>query len=366
METIVRQRDFSKALSAASRFVSSRAQLPILSNIALKVTSTKMLILATNLEISLAREIGAKTIKKGELAIPARVITELVSNLKEETITLKSDKENLKITTEDFKGDVVGLNLSDFPSIPLKIGKKGVSLSYSDFIVALNKVLFAVSRDDTRANLTGVLMIFDTSGLTMVASDGFRLSYNQIKLKHTLKEKVIIPKSILSELVRFGEEDREEKIEIKIDKQNNQVIFSYQNMTLASRLIEGEFPDFDRIVPRSSTTQVSLSRVELLDAIKLSSVMARESANVVNLSVDKDLVRVEAKSSKSGTQEVKVAAKVEGGEIQIAYNYRFIEELLSYLNGQEVVIEFTQSNAPGVFKVPGEKDFFHLIMPVKS
>lgn len=366
METTVRQQEFSRGLNIASRFVSTRAQLPILSNIAMRATKTKLTIMATNLEISISSEIGAKTATEGEIAIPSRVLTDLVGNIKNETINLSSSKEKLNIKTDDVKSNLVGLNLSDFPLIPQSISARAISVVYEDFVDSLNRVMFAVSRDETRSNLTGVLFNFDTSGLTLVASDGFRLSFEKMKLKHDLKEKIIVPKNILLEIVKLGSGLVEKEIKLEIDKDNSQIIFSLAGSILSSRLIEGNFPDFESIVPKSHTTLVSVDRNELLDAVKLTAIIARDSANVIKLVVEENKLNLQAESSRSGSQEVVVPANIEGNGLEISYNYRFVEELLSLLSSKEVEIEFTNSNAPGVFKVPQNKNFFHLIMPVKS
>lgn len=366
MKTSVRQLEFSRSLNIANRFVSTRAQLPILTNIAMKVDKTKLTIMATNLEISISSQIGAKTTEEGEIAIPARTITDLISNIKSETIALESEKEKLSIKTDELKSNLVGLNLSDFPPIPQQIPSNAVPVVYEDFVNSLTRVMFAVSRDETRSNLTGVLFNFDTSGLTLVSSDGFRLSFEKMKLTHSLDGKIIVPKNILLEMVKFGSSIVEKEIKFALDKENSQIIFSIGGSILSSRLIEGNFPDFDKIVPKSHTTLVNVDKSEFLDAVKLTAIIARDSANVVKLVIGDNKLTLQAESSRSGNQEVTVPAKVEGTNLEISYNYRFLEEPLSLLNSKEIEIEFTGSNAPGVIKMPGNKDFFHLIMPVKS
>ena len=371
MNLQVLQENLSSALSITSRFASTRAQLPVLSNILLSTKRNKLLVSATNLEISISMSVGAKIKKEGEITIPARVITDLITNLQPGSVNLKTDKERLLITSQNFSGDVSGMNASDFPSVPQSIGKNITNIPKDEFISALSQVLFAVSSDETRPVLTGVLFLLRKNNFILVATDGFRLSQKSLKTKLNLKSNnLILPKNVLSELVRLSGE--EEEIKFVFKEGESQVVFSIANSVLASRIIEGEFPDYERIIPKRSTFKVFLDKEELLRAVKLSSVFARDSANVVKIKLGRDNLLLSAESSQSGSQETQVDAKIEGdikgkdGGLTIALNYRFLEDFLSTVEGDEVSIELTDANSPGVFKDTKDPDFLHLIMPVRT
>jgi DNA polymerase-3 subunit beta len=367
------QENLSKALNIASRFTSVKAQLPVLSNILLSAKKNKLLISSTNLETSISLSIGAKVEKEGELTVPARVITDLVSNLASGSVTLEAKKEQLKISAQEFSSSVIGMNPADFPSVPRGVGKNPLNLSQKDFIDALDYVLFATSIDETRPVLTGVLLIFKEGKLVLVATDGFRLSQKKMGIRGIKElQKIIIPKTVLAELGRLATD--EERIKYSLRKEDNQVVFEISDTVLSSRIIEGEFPDFEKIIPKDSEIKVNLDREELLRAVKLASVFARDSANVVKVAVKKDSVVLSAESSQAGTQKTQVDAKIESSLTKtlntkegfgIAFNYRFLEDFLNAVKGEEVQIELSSSNAPGIFTDPKDRDFLHLIMPVR-
>jgi DNA polymerase III subunit beta len=365
MNVQVLQENFVKALTVAVRFSSSKAQLPILSNLHLLAKANKLIISATNLETSICLPLGAKVTKEGEIAVPAKTLYDLISNLNPGQLELVAEKEQLKISSANFSSQVLGVNATDFPDVPKKIAKADFSIEGSVINEALEKTLFAVSTDETRPILTGVLFVFEKSGLLMVGTDGFRLSYKKtdFKIGGEVKQ-FVLPRNILLEVSKVSETD--EPIAVQFDETNNQVLFGTGGGVLSSRILEGKFPNYESIIPKSSAILVNVNREDFLKAIKLGAVFARDSANALKLTLEKGFVKVSAESSKSGTQEGRVEAKVEGGTLEIVYNYRFLEEFLQSVEGESVEIAFNDNASPGVFKDPQDPSYFHLIMPVKS
>jgi DNA polymerase-3 subunit beta len=365
MKLKVLQENLSKALINASRFTTSKAQLPILGNIKLEAKKTKLIISATNLEMSVSISIGAQIEKDGEIAVPSKIITEIINNLQSGTISLAAEKEQLKISANSFSSNVSGMNTSDLPLIPQKLNEKvSISLPKENFIDALSQVLFATSIDETRPILTGVLMIFKGKDLIMVGTDGFRLSQKKIKLEQSYKiNNIVLPKGIMGELVKTSSE--KENILFESKKEENQVIVSIDDTILSTRVLEGEFPDYEKIIPKSSTIKINVDKEEFQRAVKLASVFARDSANIVKIEVGKDSLTLSAESQSSGSQKTKIDAKVDGEGLEIAFNYRFLEEFTHYIKGEEIQMEFSNSNAPGFFLDPKDGEFLHLIMPVK-
>lgn len=369
MKLQVLQENFSKALSLASRFASTKAQLPVLENILLSTEKTKLLVSSTNLETSVSISIGAKIEKEGKITIPARTISDLVSNLNSGTLSLDSEKEQLQISSSGFKSSVSGMNASDFPAVPAKIDSGSLKLPIEDFLSILSKVIYAASVDETRPVLTGILFLFEEGKITLVATDGFRLSQADLKIKGKVKqEKLILPKLSLSELARFSKQY--EEFSLFYSEKDNQVVFGFPDIVFSSRVLEGEFPDFEKIIPKSSKIKVEADKEDILKAVKLAAVFARDSANIVKLSVDKSGLLVSAESARSGSQEMKVDAKVESEEtlknaFEIAFNYRFLEDFLNAAEGESVSFEFSETTAPGVFLDSKDKNFLHLIMPVR-
>lgn len=368
MKLQVLQENLEKAVSITSRFASVKAQLPVLGNILLSAQKNKIFVSSTNLEISASVHVGAKIEEEGEVSVPAKVISELVANLPKETITLAADKEQLKVSAQGFSSTVLGMNSSDFPKIPSTVSKeKAVTLSHEELVKALGQVVFATSTDETRPILTGVLFLFGKNLLSLVATDGFRLSRKTLPVRSgsEKRESIVIPKAVLNELLRTVPEDAEVLFDLQ-DKEK-QAIFGVGDVILTSRLLEGEYPDFEKIIPKSSSVKILLDKEELLRAVKLASIFARESANIVKVKVLKDSVKISAESGQAGNQETTVEARVESGEkdFEIAFNYRFLEDFLHSVPGEEVKMEFSGASSAGIFTDTSDSTYLHLIMPVK-
>lgn len=368
MKVQILQEDLVKSLSNASRFTTNKTQLPILANVLLSTSKNKLNISATDLEISISTSIGAKVDKEGDITVPSRVLTEIVSNLKPGSIDLISEKEQVTLKSSGFSSKISGMNSSDFPEIPKNISNIYREVKGSELKNALSKVLYSVSTDETRPVLTGVLMLFGEKTI-LVATDGFRLSQKELTLttkksKDEEEDKVIIPKNVLSELIHLTDS---EDVKFSYSKKDNQVVFALENTILSSRVIEGDFPDFKKIIPKSATKKVNVDKDEFLRAVKLASVFARESANVVKINLNKDLLNIVAESSNSGSQETKVDAKVEGVEdkFTIAFNYRFLEDFINSVESDDLTIEMSEANSPVLFLDTKDTSFLHIIMPVR-
>lgn len=366
MKVKVLQENFSKALNQSSHFVNTHAQLPILGNILLQAYKTKLSILSTNLEMSLSTSIGAKVEEEGKVAIPARIVIELISNLPKGPLELTQEKEQLKVEGEGFKAIVAGMNSNDFPAIPQEFEKGDIiKLPKNELLEALSKVLFAVSSDETRPILTGVLFIIGEDGLTLVASDGFRLSQKKIPTKITHLAKVVLPKSALGELTKIA--SNSDSLSMQIKDSANQVVFGIgkEDSFLSSRIIEGDFPNFEKIIPKVTNTKIVVGKEDLLRGVKIASIFAKGEGNIIKLKVEEGSLEVQAESASVGNQKTKLDASVVGPGLEISYNWRFIEELLNVIEGEDVEISLVDVNSPGIFKDPKDSDFLHLIMPVK-
>jgi DNA polymerase III subunit beta len=369
MKLQVLQENLSKSLNIASRFSATKVQLPVLANLLFSVYKNKLTISATNLETSISLSIGAKVDEEGDITIPAKTVTELVSNLGTGTVNLETEKEHLKINTETFESMVLGMNSSDFPSVPHKIEKDTVNIPKEGLMTALGQVLYCVSSDESRPILTGVLLLVGDNSVSLVATDGFRLSRKNIPVSGLVDDfSVILPKNTLSELLRLVGES--EKVEFIYKKKDSQVLFGMTDGVLASRVIEGNFPDYEKIIPKSSSIKISLDRNDLFRAVKLAGVFARESANVVKFNIKKGGLTVHAESQRSGNQKTQIDAKIEGevdskNGFTIAFNYKFLEDFLNSVKNDDLMIGLSDPNAPGVFTDIAEKDYLHIIMPVR-
>lgn len=371
MKLAVLQENLQKAVSLSSRFISLKTQLPVLNNVLLCAKKSKLIVSSTNLETSVSTSIGAKIEQEGEIIVNGKVLNDLVTNVSSGNLEIEVSKEQIKLSSGSFKSKISGSNSSDFPKLPNSVDKKSFTLKTSDFTKALSKVLFSVSTDETRPILTGVLLFSVDSTLYLVSTDGFRLSEIRIKNETKLPSlKIIIPKAILNELTKTNEE---EYIDVFFEKENNQIIFGTSDTVFSSRIIEGEFPDYQKIIPTNSICTINIDKNEFEKAIKLASVFARDSGNIVKLRIMNNELRIMAESSNSGNQETTIEIKTEDSamqneakEINIMFNYRFIEDFLKTVEDDEIQMQISADNKASKFLDPKTKNFLHIIMPIRT
>lgn len=367
MHLTVLQDNLKSAVSLTSHFISLKAQLPILANILLKTDKSRLILSATNLETSISTSIGAKVEKEGEITVNGKVLNDLISNLSSGQIELEVLKEQIKITSGSFKSNILGSNTSDFPTLPNSLGKNSFTLKASEFQNSLIKTLFSVSTDETRPILTGVLFVFQKGEIRLVSTDGFRLTEILLKTKVEVPDlKIIVPKAILNEISKLTDS---EEIEVSFDKENNQIIFSIGETILSSRIIEGEFPDYQKIIPQASIASVAVYKQDLEKAIKLASVFSRDSGNIIKLTIKDQILIVKSESSSAGSQESEVEIKTEEEvkqEINIMFNFRFIEEFLKIVVSDEVQIQISDNNKASKFLDSKSPNLLHIIMPIKT
>ena len=372
MKLEVLQENLSKGLAIASRFVASRPQLPVLTNILfLAEKNNKLRLTATNLEIGIQYWLGAKVEESGQLTVPAKELTEFISYLSAGKLALESKKKTqLEVNSQSGKAVFSGMNAAEFPKIPVASEDKTVSLPIKSLAEAVNRCSFAAAADDTRPVLAAIYWQFTANGYRMVATDGYRLSMKDIsgvklKLNNEKEMFFLIPARSLMEVTRLV--NLEETIKVGLTKDGNQVIFLLPDWQLSSRLIEGEFPDYQKIIPQETKTKISLEREEFYQAVKIASVFARESANIVKFVLKKGQMIITANAPSMGENKTEINTKIKGPELSIAFNYRFILDFLNAIpdEEEEVILEFNDALSPGVFKIASDPSWLHIIMPVR-
>lgn len=362
MQVQVLQEDLLKILNSSIHFINIRSTLPILSNFLLETQKTKLKIKATNLEMSTVSSIGAKVEEEGSITIPAKTFYEIIANLNQGQLTLSLEKENLKIIGDNFSSTIPTIPPNDFPSIPENIDKKEkFTLSSQHLKDALSKVLFAASGDAGRPVLNGVLFLFSENNLDLVATDGFRLSKKKVNIAIKNTNHIIIPRASLQEIIRQAADD----LIFQFKNEENQLIVKIGESYLSTRLIDGNFPDFEKIIPTSSSTKVTISKNDLLKAVKLSSVFARESSDLLKIKVEESTIEITSEGTKTGRQKSRIDALIIGPSLEISFNYKFIEDFLNVVEGESVEINLNDPTSPAIFIDPKDPDFLHLIMPVR-
>lgn len=373
MKVNILAENLKKGLSIAMRGVSSKAQLPILSNILIKAEKTAVILSATDLELSFKVTVRGKVSEEGEIAIPAKLLMDLTSTLPAGTIEMTLAKQTLTIVgfnssgKEVTKTEILGQGAEEFPALPTAKGK-GVIIDVEELSEKIDRVGIAAARDDTRPILTGVLWLLEEKQLTLAATDGYRLGVDILRKVSSEGlqplEKFVLPVRALMELSKVLEPGMD-KVSVEFDKEKQQVIFLADDVEMSSRLIAGEFPPYQQVLPTTKKITVTLLHDDLSEAVKRASLFARDSANVVKLEIGDNEVAVIAQSDQMGSSRSTMEAEVEGEGLTVALNAKYLLDCLAVLKTEKIVMETDGALKPMVFRLP-ETDFVHVIMPVRT
>ena len=367
MKIIVKTEDLKKCLAIAGRGVSVRPQLPILSGVLLKAEGNEISLMSTDLEVSFWVKMAAKIEEEGEIVVPAKLFSELVSGFPNGNVTVKTEKHLIKIEVDGINSEIVGQGPEDFPSIP-RADKSQITLRSGEFRQKIDRVCVSAARDDTRPVLTGVLWKIEDKTVSFVATDGYRLSVDEVTLTKTSLEKeakLILPARSLQEVSKILGETGEDEFSMEFDKNNQQVVFKIKEIEVSSRLIAGEFPPYQQIMPNTYSTKASFGREETLEAVKRASLFARDNANIIRLAIEKDKVVVRAENTQVGTSVTSLSAVTEGDEIVVAFNARYMLDYLGTSSAEKIVWETEGELKPSVFRSEDDDSWIQVVMPVR-
>jgi DNA polymerase-3 subunit beta len=374
MKAHVKQQQLAHSVSMVSRAVSPRSTLPVLANILVKTDDGRLRLSATNLELGITSWIGARIEGEGAITVPARIFTDLISNLPSENVTLTLDNstQTLNVSCGTSETNIKGIDAEEFPPIPEPNLNDGVPLNVTNFKEMVQQVAFSASTDEARPVLTGVLLKLEDEKITMAATDGFRISIREDAISNPISQPIeaIIPARALVELARIIG-GGEETLIMTFPPDRGQVIFHMDNLELASQLIEGSFPDYRAIIPQNFKTHTLLSTNGLLKACKQAEIIAREGTNVARLNIIPETdeaspgtLEISAHSEQTGSSEVMVDAAVDGVPLLVAFNVRFLREVLEVVQSDNVWLETNAANTPGLIHPQGDEHFKHIIMPM--
>ena len=372
MKASVSQQQLAHGLSTVSRAVSPRSTLPVLANVLIATDEGRLRLSATNLELGISCWIGAQITEEGSITVPARTFTDLISTLPNDTVTLSLNQRTMSLNVRcgGLVTDIKGIDAQEFPPLPVPDLSEGVELNVADFKEMIQQVVFAASSDEARPVLQGVMMTVSGGEMTLAATDGFRISVRKSSLSSPANKPMtaIIPARALSELARIAVEG-EDSITMIIPPSRGQVLFHMKDAELVSQLIEGNFPDYKVIIPRTTKTRTVVSTPAFAKACRQSEIIARDSNNVVRMTIQPrgDLpgtVTITATSEETGQSEVVLDANVDGPALTIAFNVRYLREVLEVLHTPSVALETNANNSPGLVRPVGEDGFQHVIMPM--
>ncbi len=366
MKVTVLVENLKRSLAIVNKGVSTRPQMPILSGVLVRANSEGLELVSTDLEISFWVKLGAKVIEEGEAVLPAKLFTELVSSLPVGPVDLVVEGEKIKIISKNTKSEMLLQKSEDFPSIP-RFSKTHLSVGSGVFREKVEKISISSAKDDTRPVLTGILWDIRGDEVVMAATDGYRLGVNKMRIKgdgEKFEGKVILPAKSLVEVSRVASELSEEKILIDINKADQQVIFSIGSVEVASRLIAGDFPPYQQIMPNTYTTRLSFNKDDFADSVKRAKLFARDNANIVKLVVDREKMTIAAESTQVGTNSSDLEVEIEGGDITVAFNAQYLLDYLSICTDEQIVWETEGELKPSVFRTSDE-DWVQVVMPVR-
>ncbi|MDD5397904.1 MAG: DNA polymerase III subunit beta [Dehalococcoidia bacterium] len=365
------QENLNKGLGIIGRAVASRTTLPITQNVLIATDESQLKLAATNLEIAISCWVGAKIESEGSITIPARVLTEFVASLPSDVISLNLKHHTLELKSGRYEARINGLDAADFPPIPQVGDGFSTKVKAEDLKQAISQVAFAAATEESRPVLTGVQTEFEGSKLTMAAADGFRLAVHRTELSEPVKEKVamIIPAKAYHELSRLmGTDDQE--IEITLNTQKSQVLFKLKGIEMVSQLIQGTFPNYSQLIPQTYGTKARIDVAEFLRAIKMAAIFARDGSGIARVivtpgaTVEAGKITISARADEIGDNVGEIDALVDGEAAKIAFNARYLADVLSVVKQAQVSLEVTTPSNPGVIRPVGVDNYDHVVMPM--
>lgn len=364
MKFTILQQDLLPILQSVSRSTGVRSTLPVLDNLLLSVEGSKLKVAATNLEIGVIKLVPITGGVDGGLTVPAKPLVELVSGVGQSKIIVESEGEIITITAGKLKASINGIAASEFPVIPLSQGQ-GTSIPKDIFLTSA-QTLFAAALDEGRPVLTGILTDVKDSKLDFVATDGFRLAHKQIELpKEVTSFKSLIPKKTFEEVLRIISEQEVDEVRLSTSENQNQVVFTLGQTIVSSRLIEGQFPAWEKIIPQKIVGRTIVDKEQMIKAIKLAAVFARNEANIVVLTTKKDCLSLKSSAKEIGSQENEIEVDSEGEDLQIAFNTKFLQDAVSNIPATQLVMEFSGPLSASLIKPIGEEGLEYIVMPVR-
>lgn len=361
MKLQVTQENLAKALNTVARVANTRNTLPILANVLLQTADNRLSISATNLDIGITHRIGSKIEKTGSITVPARLMQDFVSSLPDGTLKLELTDNKLHITTDQYNSSINGIAADDFPVMPAISAGNSWKANAVELKKTLSQVVFAASSDDSRPVLTGVYFHTVSGELVAAATDSYRLAERKLG-KNKDSAGFLVPASAANDLLRIIDEADKE---VAVTHDDQQVLFQVGDITLVARLIEGNYPDYRKLIPTKFSTTAKLIRADFLNIAKVSALFAREAAGSITIKADDKKVSINAIASQLGENTASAAAELKGsGEVTL--NSRYLIDALNAFSGEKVEFCFNGKLEPCILRSADDPKYVHLIMPLRS
>ena len=379
MRVSVLQENLAKALNIVSRAVSSRPTQAVLGNILLQTEDDRLKVCAINLDqgISIVDRIGANVETAGAITVPARELSEIVALLPPERVDLELDPKTQTLTIKcagRASNKLKGIEADQFPQLPEADGEPGMAFPADVFQDMINQVVFAAAKEETRPILMGILTKFDSDRISLISADGFRMALRTAEMTTSVDQAIslVIPAKTLTEVARIAPGD-DNLVMFSISANRSQVLFHIGDVDIVSQIIDGKFPDVEHLIPKAAATSTVVTRKELTLACKNAEIVARNNNNTTRVAIkpgrnvaEPGTMTVTAQASERGENEWTLDASIDGPGLEIAFNVRYLLDVLAVINEDQVAIETNGAAAPGVVRPAGRKDFTYVIMPMST
>jgi DNA polymerase-3 subunit beta len=358
--------NLTRALGSLSRIVTTSNTLPILGNILIKTDQGRLKLSATDLEMGINYWIGASVEEEGEITIPARIFHDYISNNSDEHIKLTVDGQQITLISDHYSTKINGLSPDEFPIIPSIKSESIIEIESSILQDAIAKVVFATSIGETNPALAGVLFKTDNSHLKIVATDSYRLAEKIIPLSVEITEDfaVIVPTKTAQELNRALQTVSPGRVHVIVSE--NQIMFKMDDIEIISRLIEGNYPAYESIMPVNFTTKAIIATKELLRDVKMAAVFSRDTQKIKLIVSQKNGQLTSLSKGQSGENVSTTTIEVEGIDGEIMFNTRYLSDVLNVVGSSKIILELTDKLKPGLIKSTDDDHYKYIIMPVKD
>jgi len=372
MKVSVLQENLAKGLNITARAVSTRATNPVLLNVLLNAEDGRLHVSGNNLELGITARVGAKVDQEGAITVPSKLISEFINQLPPERVDMEVDTatNTLKIICGTWTTEINGISADEFPAVPATDTENGIEIAAPLFQSMIDQVVFAAAKDDNRPVLMGVLVRFEGNRCVMTSADGYRMAMRTTQLEQSVSSpiSVIVPARTLAELSRIigGATG---SMYISVAGSRNQVMFYVDNTDVVSQLVDGKFPDVEALIPKSSATKTTMQTSDFLRICRFTEIFARETNNTSRLRVETGgsgagQVFMRSEAQEQGSSEGQIEALVSGGGVEIAFNVRYLIDVLAVMDNDQLVLETNTAANPGVIKPEGRSDFVYVVMPM--
>lgn len=373
MNFTILAKELKKGLSFTEKITGKNLTLPILNNLLIEALPNFLKISSTDLEVGIEWWGHCKTEKEGSIAVPAKFISQLVGVLPEEKIDIKTKGNTLLIEGKNIKTQIKGFSSDEFPIIPKFLKDIYIEMDGKKLKDGLISVVDMVSTSQVKPEISGVYFSFNKGSIKLVATDSFRLAEKTIKddFKNLFEKEInfILPQKTTRELINILPEEEGEKIRIYFSE--SQVMFetflpnsTHPEINLVSRQIDGEYPSYEEIIPKTSKTKIILNKDEFVKQIKMAGLFGGKT-NEVLIKVGENNIEIKSQDDEIGESELSMSAITEGDEVKVSFNYRFILDALTNIKSSEISFEMQGNDRPALIKPVGDASYLYVVMPIR-